>query len=527
LAARIDVASSWEAVVKRTAHAAPVMLLVLLGSLSVATTQADDFSEFVIPPHRVSGWDGTLFAAGRRDARSSGGDRFSLRDLRGEAGSNLFWHSESDSRFTGLEVSAFAGGSRMHARTTTHNLVGPFDDVQDGEAQQTDRDAHERWNANLMWREYPWAVPIGVELSITGRGTYGASWRPNDNLSRFTDSVQTLQTLQQINSEDRNQSQLVFGEIRLGIGKVRDETGVYEALVIEERLRERGVVRARLSASTRRRIAELLYVRYDVLSAVERPARRLWDQLESVLREDDAVDVDRMDAASIQRVGEALFDDRTSGDGLPSSPLLRRRGFFVGPALTGGHTRSRAWSEFEQFYQVMIDDSVVTEFRSRTQTDSDDQRQVVWAGPTGEWHHPWGPRVQVDVQSRLMFNLRETDDEEFETGSYLSLGAILADRWLGSISASHERWTGSSGLLGPNEGRGWRVSFGGSVRYFIEDHLSLELAALEVQQDIDRPPVSPFDPARMFNRSGNVRLGVRYRFMGRLDAPGVLPSIRI
>ena len=485
----------------RSALAALLTLLVVIAGVvrPSVLVRADEFSEFRIPDHRVSGWDGALNASGNHVYSGFPYQQTRQSQLSGNAGSGLFWRSEGDSRSTSLNLQTQALAARSHGERRVLSVLGGL--AQESQSQQTDRLTNEAWFADVSTRRYPWSMPLGVSIDVTGQGTYAQRWSVNDDHSRTTDPTGTPSTVDQIIQINQNayfQSHRVSGTLALGMGKVRDATGVYEALVIERRLRDRGVIRGRLAAATRQRIAELLYVRYDVLSTVSRPARRMWDELEQILRDDAAVDSDELNAESIQRAGEGLFDRATTRDALPVSPLSRQRGAFVGGAVQASHLRFMSWGNHETYSRFALDDSVVSEFRSSFPDSREADHDAVWAGPVGEWHRPIGPRVQLDVASRALFALTG-ENGRMDLISSGTLGAIVADRWLASVYGAHRRWIGTETELGDDTGDGWLVQYGASIRYFVEDHLSVELSANEMQQHLDSPPVFViFDPPACF-----------------------------
>ena len=98
----------------RSALVAVLRLLVLIvcAGLPSALVRADDFSEFRIPAHRVSGWDGVLNAAGNHLFSGSPNEQDRQSQLAGIAGTSVYWRSETDSRSSSVDVQTLGRGTR-------------------------------------------------------------------------------------------------------------------------------------------------------------------------------------------------------------------------------------------------------------------------------------------------------------------------------------------------------------------------------------------------------------------------------
>ena len=64
----------------------------------------------------------------------------------------------------------------------------------------------------------------------------------------------------------------------------------------------------------------------------------------------------------------------------------------------------------------------------------------------------------------------------------------------------------------------WQVVYGLTLGYYLEDRAQITASVVESQIQ-DRPLAG-------YQRHGEVRLGISYRFLGSLDAPGLIDRVR-
>jgi hypothetical protein len=307
-------------------------LLVLAMWATPLAARADDYSEFRIPPHHVMGWSGTLSTSGNRSTSTVtgfGSSNNSSRAFQGTGSSTFSWLSDSDPARTSIGVSVLASGDGTWGSADQSIPAGVSSSSSDT------RRGTESWSASLGQRYYPWAVPVGLDLNVVGIGQYQQSWSHADAQTHGNLIPPTV-TVEHTSGERWLYRTVVQTDAAVGIGRVRDATGVYDAQVLESRLRESGALARPLSREGRRRMAALLYLRADYSKFRERPDKYLWDRVEDILREDGALGDSGLDARSIQRAGEPdIFSP--SAAGLPRSPVLRQAGAFIGAALFDFH----------------------------------------------------------------------------------------------------------------------------------------------------------------------------------------------
>jgi hypothetical protein len=492
---------------------------VLLPGLAFApNASADDFADFRIPEHRVVDWRASLSAEGGRSSFGNEGLMGTRsRRIYGSFSSAASWLWDSDPSRTAISLDAGANGSGDW--TETHEAPFYFPGFARSRWSELRR-VGERWGTSLSHRRYPWSAPIGFELSVFGTAAYHQAWI-GEGSDTYDPRLPPRVSLFRYRDERWNYQYLVGGQATLGVGRVRDATGVYDAMLLESRLEEAGVLARPLSAPTRRALAELLTLRASYVALHDRGAKDLWREVERLLVADGALDERGLDGYAILRVGEpALVAWMGPGfAGLPTSPVARPRGTFAGLALVADHSRTIDRAEFSSYSQT-IDDGVPnppssSAYGVREVEFSDN----ILGGATIEHHRPIGARWQADASGRLLFPLR--DDVE---GVRLSTGGNLAwivdARWLAQARVLHAR-----NVDRDTDGRtlqdAWNWDYGIAVTYFIEDRLALSLSADERQTHLRG---SYYGSARS-SRDNALRLSLDYRLSGRFMAPGFqLPS---
>jgi hypothetical protein len=147
----------------------------------------------------------------------------------------------------------------------------------------------ESWSLGGSHRRYPWAVPIGFEAAANLGGSYAQSWSAQDVRTFLLESGGSIETNRSDNVERWSYQNSVAASASAGWGRVRNATGIYDALVLEERLLGTGALTRALSPAARRRLADVMYLRGALDTVRERPGRFLWQEIERVLSEDGAL----------------------------------------------------------------------------------------------------------------------------------------------------------------------------------------------------------------------------------------------
>ena len=474
-----------------------LLLLAPLPSSAIAASEADSaYSGYRIPDHRWWQLAANVNAGGSR--RSSNSTGFESRDgsLTGRAGARVFWGFDSDPTSLSLGLRADVLADRSHHEVLQQTS---FYDLSNDAGLENLR---ENFNFSGSWRRYPWGPPVGFTLAT------------NNNYMLFQRFESSTRVIQQPGATFKDLSSSGNGEWRyagvlaagFGFGRVRDVTPVYQAQVLEDRLRRSGALGRALSHAAREKLAALFTTEGAVAFAHQRPSKYFWEQLERVLREDGALERGWLDAYSAQRVLEPI---------LPTSSVFRsvfrRRGFFIGPAVALGTDRShlsREESFSSLYYQA---DTLFQSSGGELDTLLNDRSDDVSTSLVAEYHQPLGTRWQLDAAS---------DTRLGEAGAFvassaaLSVSYMVSDRWVGGMSVQHM-------LRAPENGStfavdSWAVSFAAELHYFLEDSWSLSLQVVESQAH----------SRDSFARSGSFQLGITRLFSGLFELPGIASTMR-
>jgi hypothetical protein len=312
--------------------------------------------------------------------------------------------------------------------------------------------------------------------------------------------------------------------VGLGVGRVRNATGVYDARVLEQRLLSSGALTRSLSATARQRLAELMYVRDAWDFVHDRPGRTLWKEIERILSEDGAVAEGGLDGYSVLRATEAHIGAGVpSADGVPRSPVGRLTGIFVGITLDQNHTQLVDRIDLNRFQQQTIADTVFAESRFHIgfhdKRHFDDGR----VGLTAEYHRPLGLPWQLSASSRVVVPIRK-QESWLQWNSSAGVDWMIADRWLASASL-FQSWFDADRVIGSTPGDQIQLGAQTTIAYYLEDRLSLSLNANHSQS---RSHLGPFFPTGVdgerYSRNQSISVGVGYRFAGWLDAPGMFAA---
>jgi len=492
----------------------PTLAMVLCGAPLAA--RADDYSQFRIPAHHVMGWDGFLSTNGHRNSSrnesATGTSGSTDRLIQGMGGTSFSWLSDSDPRTTRVFARVAAGLQEGWASNDGAVPSLTFTTSNQG------RSSNELWQVFLSHRTYPWAFPLGFTVSAFGTGNYQQSWA---HMEQFASDLVTLNSsLQRTGAEQWAYLTSVQDAASVGIGRVRDATGIYDAHVFETRLLETGALTRPLSSDARRRLAEIFYLRADYESFRERPAKSLWGRIEDLLRQDGAVS-DSFDAHAIQRAGESALFGGQSGDGLPSSPLARFTGYHVAAVLRDQHSNVVVRNDASNFSQVTLGGTPGPPVTSETHDRLSQSMDQVMAGGEAEYHRPIGPRWQLDVVGQALAPVRK-EDSGFQVMTVADGAMLISDRLVARIGWDQNRIVRRDASTDVTQQDSWEVIVSGSASYYLEDHLQLQAGVSDDQyHHRDSLTGSPFVASQ---RSQQFFLVLTYRFMGSFAAPGLMAA---
>jgi len=494
---------------------------LVLATLPAAPARADEFDDFRIPPHRALLWNGSVNVGGSRSHRANNISEDEDGNLQGQLATNGFWYYDSDPSYTELGASGFFGGTRD--RSTRHQAFAtPAPSTSLMDAIDAQRRLTEGFSVFAAHRRYPWAVPIGGSLSASGGASYAQSWRNGELEAEQRTPFSSIGQLR-ITSEERwNYATFFNGAAAVDFGRVRDATAVYEVMVLEDRLREAGVVRRALSPAARERLVAITYERFAMLEVRERPARTLWDAIERVLRDDGALGDEGLDGHAIFRAVEPYLGPSTTVDatGLPRSPVQRLRGARIGPTFLYQQAHIVSRIDASLFDQQTIDGLAQPPFEDSVHQRFDEHFDRPLGGVQASYHRPFGPQWQLDFTGDLLLPASE-DELMLMSVERASMTFLVADRWQADARINHQ-WIDETRTTGATPGDRWSWNYGVTVRYYLEDHTSLELSANENQAWVRGEPgnvLPTTGPLHQYVRAGGVSLGLVYRFAGSFDAP--------
>jgi hypothetical protein len=467
--------------------------LALFPALSFA---ADPFADYRIPAHYWRSWTANLLAGGNHQLIEPEADELlKSATLSGSGGTSFLGGYDSDPRSSAYGFSLTASGARAH-RSQEGSEGGP-------ELDETDRDRHagETVSGFFAFSRYPWNTPIGFTISSTQNAGFSQTWASSGQILKSP----PIETHFASNSTSGAYNVAVTFGASASWGRVRDATPVYQAYVLEQRLLELGTIQRELSVGARERLASLYTTEAQLAFAHQRPTKYFWRELERLLREDGVLSEAGLDAYSVQRLLEPLT--------ITGTAVARTAGFSVGPQVfvltqqthvsTGSEVSSATYQD-----GILIASTETTQPRTATNQRED----IVVSGLAVEYHRPVGPSWQVDGVSRAL--LTESGDELlFSTG----VGAIwlVTDRWFATAKLNHNLTAPGSGL--DRHADQWRIVYGASLSYFLEDSWALQVSAIQTQ---DHDPVG-------YNRQESFAIGLTYQLAGFLNAPGLFEPMRL
>ncbi len=477
---------------RSTGLACVFAVLVCTSSAPPASAADSEFTDFRIPKHRWSSWFVDFSGSGRSQHSDFQGESADDGTLSGNLRSTMEWGYDSDRLQHRIGLSANLAGSRRHAERTSADTLGR----RSNEFSQ--HDAVEGLALQGSARIYPWEFPLGVDLSAFGDASFGQSSAENAFDQRFA----PFRTRSVSRDDADFNRQSVSATMSLGVGRVRDATGVYRARLLEQRLLDLNTLRRGLSRDAREKLAALFYVESAFSVPHDRPAKFFWREVERILREDGALEGDALDAYAVYRVIEPAFEKRS---------VSRNAGFFIGPSVTvlDFNEFRRRSSDFEGVR--FFNDSLVDRFDRSLSDRATSHDSRVSVGGRAEMFVPIDLRLQFDAGSRVFY----LDESEYLViSSAAQLTYLIADRWSADAYVRHD-WDRQGRR--PGEPEAWAVGYGGTIAYYLEDAWRLGLSWGGGNRHQDGRDLSD----QQFS------LGVIYRISGSLDAPGVVDPVRM
>jgi hypothetical protein len=503
---------------RRTVRALAVASACALSSvaLPIAPAAADDFSDFRIPSNRGLLWTAALNALAANQKNTGLGDEISSGNSNGTVSSKFSWFSDSDPALTALDVSFAVLGNHGHVSAEFQSVVPPSSTLSVNE--RDDRSLREGVSLSAAHRHYPWATPVGFEAALSASGSFAQDWGNQSNDALFVNPGLTSQTTQTTYSETWRYNYTFVAAATLGWGRVRNATGIYDALVLERRLIETGALSRPLSPEARRRLADVLYLRGSLDEIRERPGRVLWQEIERVLADDGALREGGLDPYSVLRATEPHLGAAPglTADGVPVSPVSRLTGAFVGIRVQDVSANRIDRNDSGSSFQTIQNGIVISSGSSTSSSRFTSTFDRVDAGPAGDFHLPIGPPWQLDGSGSVLLAVRK-EDSYMVSQAQLSMTWLAADRWTANGSVDYSG-IDDDRTNGPTAGDAWnwRVAF--RVSWYVEDHTAISLSALQFQ-DWARS-----DAGTQFARGLSGSLGLTYRFSGWFATPGFFPA---
>lgn len=474
--------------------------LAALLALPAAFLHASDFTDFRIPRHSWTTANVDFWGSARRLKSTSGFE--TIRDGRvfGHLGGTLGWQLDSDALAIQMTGSVDVDGDRGHVE-------------RDGQSFGTHRRSEARGRGTSQYvalsafaRFHPSPAPWGIEVGVSGRDRFIQRWSEETLVETSTSPPRERRS--EVADEIHVFDQHVAASLTVGVGRVRDATGVHQAWQVEQRLRTSGALVRPLSRRARQALAELHYLRGAYGVVFDRPDKRYWSDLVRLLREDGAI-AGELDAFSLFRLLEPAFDQRPV--------FVRHTGFFAGPTVQASNDRDELRRHLT-VWQRDVEGPLVLEQQDVFESSQRVSRDAVYAGVRAEAHLPLTMRTQLDLSSTAMLETQKPQD--FWTSTALQLLHLVGERWSTEAHAFHARKIDA--MDDPGHQSTWQVSYGVGVDYYLEDRWRIGIDLDEYQT---HEATTLGIPTPRYRRDARLSLGVQYHLLGVLDTGGFLPTM--
>lgn len=466
-----------------------------------------DFDEFRIPDHR---WRvGSFGLSGSGWSSSEKREAFNARrsDYSGEIQGSFGWRRDSDRRAQAVTVSGSLGGARSRLRTRR----APDDQfdvrVESRGRYESDR-VDERWSLDLSTREYPrWIDPVGIQTSLAVGARYFQNWRAI--AEHVHDRAFGGQFREMITNENREiwfYSHDVVASIRLGLGRVRDASGVYQARLLEDRLRRDGRLAAPLTNQARYALARLFYLGPESNQAFrvvhDEPEKAFWREVERILVDSGSLDPHRFDAYDLIHATERVV--------VAEGRFYRPKGVFAGPIFRSANLHSIERSDEHLRRQTWLNRDLASDIDEKTHERISRSEDLVAAGIALEWHRPIGLRTQIDLATFAVGDLDGLDVERsWDTDA--DLRYLLGERWFLELRLDHTITVREDS----DNFREWNAAASTLLRYYLEDRLNFDVQFTTRQNSTHGVQRS---------RTTDFHVGMGYE-IGRMWAPGLIEPV--
>jgi len=507
----------------------PRPLVILLFACTIpASARADDFADFRVPANKYLQWTGSASASSYWDHATAGPDHHARGSTSGLLRSILSSWRETDTRSMSLLAAVTTQGSRFHSLDHSFDIISGSPLLNDLSQERSERRVSEALELKTGQRWYPGSGVWNLSVDLGGLLNDSQSWSNTQYIWQLPQNFVDYSRQEQ-SSSAREYRSLATGGLGVGLGRVRNATGVYEARVLEDRLRASGALTRALSPEARQRLAGLMYARGDFDASMDRPASPVWDAVERILQEDGALSSPALSAADLFRLVEPFIPNAsaspTGRDGLPNSPMFRAIGWNVGVSVTGQTERSSNRYDFATTFVERNLGVPQPPFESRGGSQGHSIFDAVWAGGSAEYHRPLSLRLQWDASSHAAIPLRH-EDRGLEFSTQTGLGWIVADRWMASLSAQQARSIRKNDDSFTSTDF-WATAVSASAYYFVTDHVTLTIQASQNWQKFrsDYYAYSTVDPgAGLRSNGGSIGAGLTYRFAGFTRVAGLFPA---
>lgn len=474
------------------------------GVLALASfAHADEFSEYRIPAQSYQSGSGQFgWSASRwRSGSQSGGTETQNVGAFGSASGSFRRGFDSDPRGFSWTVRSGWTSDVSHDQRTLRDPSYVWSD-------RDDRDQAHTQSASLAsaLRLNPGGGVLGFEFDAGVSGDWAEGWSREDSWNQY------LPTADQAFHRNSTQRHLYGYTAQLsaaaGLGRVRYVSVVEDVHIMEERLREAGVLVRPLSAGARAKLARVLAAAGVISNAHDRAERYRWREIERVFAEDGALGPGGFDAWAVQRASEGVV-----------GRVYRSRGHFVGLVVQAQHDHDIQRSEFQDGHRYVPGVGSPAEYREAGGRRDEYEFNRAYAGVRARWHRPVGWAWQWDATAEALTPVRP-GEQGWSSSAQLGASWHVADRWLASARSYYSRRYFAPRDVDLWVEDHWSAQQSLRLEYFLEDHLSLSVS-LDDLQDRGRMPDALTVTSDRYQHYQRLSAGLGWRFLGRAEAPGL------
>jgi hypothetical protein len=467
-----------------------LLSLGLWAAIPIAAN-ADDFRDFRVPTHRVHRWlaSGYGSASHRKADYNMYPGLSTSESFQLSASGQTMWLWESDRQRSGLSggVDGFLNQGSFHREESPS-----YNNIDLRTESEHQKGLNERGYASAARRCYPGKLPFGFDVSLHAAADFRQDFTRRHQHELDYDLWFENESW---NSETWTYRYNLNADAQFGYGKVRNVSGIFSAMIVEDRLRESGALTGELSHATIQKLAELFYRSGDFKMTHMRPDRYFWSEFWTLLKSDPAVKSDAENAYNAYRIAEA-----------PAwNGFYRQAGWFVGPLFRGRHNHDLQHSATTEHHVSGRPDSVETDVTNSSSNTWNQWSDDAMLGGRAEYHLPWKSRWQFDLNSQCLFSLSDSVGG-FSFSNQLDGTYIIADRWRADLELHqyrdiHQAHTSQGNLPTVDY---WSVGGSSGLSYFLEDRWTI--SAL-VNYDQAKQHSNPYG---VFERDFFMSIGVGY-----------------